>query len=274
MQSPTSPVDDNIESMEIEPGEIVENLERDDDILSVSVSEEARHAFYEEEEECSSQKPSVHLNNVRRSDDADTQNRNSSRRHNNQPSRSFLRGFNFHSTPRRFRFGGRRSYSPNNFSHDKRRNNRRKAHRFVSNDGFQRAVPSTRDKTFFYRRVQRRAHRSLVFCTTEEGYTLTDGTNWHTSDFVSRDSWIEDVWAAIRYLTNDACYRSEECLEQMIIYVPDNLSWRRMDDVITRFKNYWTCNIFLRKVEIKDRDARWTLHHRDMAEKLLKKLSY
>lgn len=260
-------MEDTSESMDVEPGEIVEKPlsdqnddDVDDDVVSLYVGEDARHSFSDEENQ--TQLSIQPLDYIHRDPENTETNPLKPSRDNryDKPLRTEDRKKNFYNNR-----GGRNSREAWKFS------------RFESNDRFRlpphfrnwRRNPIGRRRPLW---KSRRLCRPIVFCSTDEGYTLTNGARWHTSEFVSPGfSWIEDVLDAIRYLTDNACCDSEN--EQgLIVYVPDDFSWRRMNEVIFQCKSYWTCTISLRKVKMCGH-IRWLPHHRDMAERVLKNLT-
>ena len=110
----------------------------------------------------------------------------------------------------------------------------------------------------------------LVFASTDEGYTFTDGVRWHTSGFVSPEHWFEDLYDAFRYLTYDSCYLPkdhQQCI--ILVYVPDKVSFRRINDTIQWYRDYFTCTVSVREVNVKSFYGRY---HRDIASAVLKRL--
>lgn len=247
-------MEDPTESMEMEPGEIIENSisEQDkDDVLSIYVGEDAQDSFPDSE-------PPVRLE---KSSDLKTDHRE--KRLDSSRDSNHFRSKKFYS----FNTRGRRFVSNNRFRRPSRTFN------FSSRNGTWRREP--KKIGFLYKFQPRRLCRPLVFCSTNEGYTLTNGSRWHTSKLVSLDSWIDDVFDAIQYLTDNACCQSNHPENNLIVYVPDDLSWRRMNDVINQYKNYWACTVSLRKLTVEMRGStRWIPHHRDMAERMLQELTH
>lgn len=277
--SPTR--DEMSELMEVEPGEIVEKSvpEQDADIVSLYVGEDARHSFSDEE---NPSQLSVPLDDIHR-DPSSTETETKHSKTRRSPFRD-----TYSNNRIRFRSEDRKKFF---YNHPvRRRNDRRpwKFSRYASSDRFRQAPrfrnwrrdPRERYSSFRRRRSPplrkpRFLCHPIVFCSTDEGYTLTNGTRWHTSEFVSPGaSWIDDVLDAIRYLTDNACCQSSDSEngQALIVYVPDDLSWRRMNEVISQCKTYWTCTISLRKVK-ECGNTRWLPHHRDMAERVLRDLT-
>lgn len=254
------------ESMEVEPGEIVEKSisEQDKDVLSIYVGEDARHAFSDDEHVPDPPVLSGNQSDLKTATNFDhREKRRSVSRdiyHNNSHNFRSVRHKKFHN---RTTGGGRRFLSNNWF--------RRPLHCDFRNRKWKR---ERRKNWSFFRHQPRRLCLPLVFCSTNEGYTLTNGSRWHTSELVSLDTWIDDVFDAIQYLTDNACCQSNDLENSLIVYVPDELSWRRMNDVINHYKNYWVCTISLRKVHVEmEGNTRWIPHHRDMAERMLELLT-
>lgn len=260
------------ETMEVEPGEIVENSisEQDKDVLSIYVGEDARHAFSDDEHETELPVRSGNQSDLKTATNFDWNHR--------EESRSFSRDiYQNKSHPKNFRSVGQKKFY----------NRTTRGRRFASNNWFRRPLRTfgfdfrnrkwrreRRKDWSFFRHQPRRLCRPLVFCSTNEGYTLTNGSRWHTSELVSLDTWIDDVFDAIQYLTDNACCQPDDLENSLIVYVPDDLSWRRMNDVISQYKNYWACTISLRKVHVEvEGNTRWIPHHRDMAERMLKELT-
>lgn len=264
-------MEETTESMEVEPGEIVENSISEQDVLSIHVGEGARHSFSDDEHAAEIPVCSENQSGLKTLPKFNWNNRE--KKHG-----SSCDVYQKNSHPRYFRtkFVGEKKFYDRNS----------RVRRFASNSRFRRPLRNcgfdfqnwkwkrepTKDWSFFRHRP-RRLYHPLVFCSTNEGYTLTNGSRWHMSELVSLDTWIDDVFDAIRYLTDNACCRSDDSENSLIVYVPDDLSWRRMNDVISRHKNYWTCNISLRKVNVEmEGNTRWIPHHRDIAKKMLKEL--
>lgn len=254
------------DTMEVEPGEIIENFssEQDKDVLSIHAGEDARQAFSDDE----------HITNTpvrcENSSDLETVSNLDHRKYRYSSSRDI---FHKDDHPKHFR--------SKSVSHKKLCSRSVRGRGYTSNNrsfGFDYQNwkwrrQSRRDWSFFRRGSKRLCH-PLIFCSTQEGYTLTNGSRWHTSDLVSLDTWIDEVFDAIRYLTDNACCESNDLEKRLIVYVPDDLSWRRMNTVINCYKNYWTCTVSLRKMNVEMiGNTRWIPHHRDVAERMLKELT-
>lgn len=110
------------------------------------------------------------------------------------------------------------------------------------------------------RRRRRRRRNPWVFCTSRRGYTLTDGMRWHTTERVCRETWIEDVTDAMRYLDE------ESGGGPVVIYVPDFASWRRLNEALRRYRGV----VSVRKKNV---GGRRRLHHRESAERLLQRVT-
>ena len=111
----------------------------------------------------------------------------------------------------------------------------------------------------------------LTFASSNDGYTLTDGKLWHTTGVVSQESWTEDIFDALRYITNDVCcYQPEDnCPEyRIVVYVSDDVTMRRMNDVILWYRDLFKCSISLRKLCPEFPDG----YHRDVALSMIQKI--